>query len=69
VEKLKGRLPDFMEHVNYMNKQAAQFQQMKANVEKNRTVMQVDFSENYTITYQDEVQSAHWNAQQSVSIL
>jgi len=58
-----------MEHVNYMNKQAAQFQQMKANVEKNRTVMQVDFSENYTITYQDEVQSAHWNAQQSVSIL
>ena len=26
--------------------------------------MQIDFSENYTITYQDEVQSAHWNAQQ-----
>jgi len=64
VEKLQGRLPDFMEHVYYMNKQAAQFQQMKANMEKNRAVMQVDFSENYTITYQDEVQSAHWNAQQ-----
>jgi len=46
------------------NKQTGYFEQKRTNIGDENLVMQIDFSENYTITYQDEVQSAHWNAQQ-----
>ena len=47
--------------------QSKYFEESKANTNKKKIVIQVDYSENFDIKQQDEVQSAHWSTK-SVSI-
>ncbi len=37
---------------------------MLAKTDQETVVLQVDFAENYTAAYQDEIQSAHWHQKQ-----
>ena len=55
-------LPQFMEHCE----QATAYKLERKAIEgsENKALLQVDFSENYTCQYQDEIQSAHWNQHQ-----
>jgi hypothetical protein len=62
--QLQTLLPEFLVHVYINMKQSAYFVNAYTNVTAGNAVLQVDFSENYALAYQDEVQSAHWNAQQ-----
>lgn len=61
VSRLKMQLPNFLLH-HFINKQTqATFMEARENASNKSVVIQVDFAENYTCQYQDEIQSAHWN--------
>ena len=49
--------------------QYQQFQLWRQNIPQGRVIMVVDFAENFTCTYQDEIQAAHWHHEQVLSIL
>jgi hypothetical protein len=51
-----------------VNNQYVEIRKLKENLPLNHVVAQLDFSENYTCTSMEEVQSAYWN-QSMVSIL
>ena len=62
-------VPQFLEHCPVKRAQAASYNQDRESSlsdthDPERTVMQVDFSENFTCVHQDEIQSAHWNQRQ-----
>lgn len=59
-------LAKFMEHCYIKREQAAAYKLEREAIEgsKNKALLQVDFSENYTCQYQDEIQSAHWQQHQ-----
>jgi hypothetical protein len=44
--------------------QSAYFERRKADIQQGEAVVQIDFAENYSCKYQDEVQAAHWNQEQ-----
>jgi hypothetical protein len=47
--------------------QAAYFEERLNTIGEDEAVIQVDFADNYTCKFQDEIQSVHWN-QQHVSL-
>ena len=66
-DDLSGQLPKFFWHSFVKDKQARSYQTMKsASTEEDSEtcLLQMDFSENYTCTWQDEIQSAHWRQRQ-----
>ncbi|GBO23484.1 hypothetical protein AVEN_155726-1 [Araneus ventricosus] len=65
-------VPQFLEHCYIKRKQANSYQNMHRLVlsdeyPRDLCLIQIDFSENYTCVFQDEIQSAHWQ-QHQVSI-
>ena len=62
-------LPRFLEHCYVKRNQAESYNEERNMVGSHDfdpafALIQVDFSENYTCTYQDEIQSAHWQQKQ-----
>ena len=66
VDEILSDLPKFLRHVFIKHKQSKSFESIKNSLKEDDThaLIQVDFSENYTAEYQDEVQSAHWHQTQ-----
>ena len=64
IASLQRKLPTFLEHVFIKRQQSKYFEDRLANLDKEEAVVQVDFAENYTCKYQDEIQTAHWNQEQ-----
>ena len=57
--------PQFMEHCYIKRQQAARYTKereaaMSTPNDESKALLQVDYSENYSCSYQDEIQSAHW---------
>lgn len=57
---LQKQLVYFLWHVYVKRTQSRVFTNLKKNLPYGKLLIQVDFSENYSHTYQDEIQSAHW---------
>ena len=67
LDDLKGQLPRFLWHNLLKEKQSAAYEEDKirsGGQAKTNCMVQMDFAENYTCVYQDEVQSAHWRQTQ-----
>ena len=64
LHSLQSKIPSFLEHVFIKRKQAAFFEKCTAQLQPDEAVVQVDFAENYTCQYQDEIQAANWGQQQ-----
>lgn len=66
IEMLYGMLVDmipfFTQHHFIKQKQANRYKDLKERLPSNLStgILQIDFAENYTTQWQDEVQSAHW---------
>ena len=60
--KLVERLPSFTTHYFVKQQQSKHYTELKEQLPSNLStgVLQIDFAENYTTQWQDEVQSAHW---------
>ncbi|CAF4222918.1 unnamed protein product [Rotaria sordida] len=67
IELLSSKVKTFLLHVYIKRQQSKFFEESKVNTNNKKIVIQVDYSENFEIKQQDEVQSAHWNSK-SVSI-
>ena len=50
---LQHKIPSFLEHVFVKRKQAAFFEECKAQLQPDEAVVRVDFAENYTCQHQD----------------
>jgi hypothetical protein len=57
-------VPRFVTHHHTKLVQAAAFEQAKRNSSHQNIVVQIDWAENYTCQWQDEVQAAHWHQRQ-----
>ena len=57
-------VPGFLRHVYVKRCQEVAYQQDIEESSAAKCVVQIDFSENYTCVFQDEVKSAHWNQKQ-----
>ena len=60
LQALESKIPFFLEHVFIQRKQSSYFEERITQLKSNEAVVQVDFAENYTCQYQDEIQAAHW---------
>ena len=60
-DELKKQLSTFLLHTFVKREQAASFESLKNSCDGQSIVLQVDFSENATITAQKKVQAAHWH--------
>ena len=69
-EHVKTLVPQFLEHCFVKRAQSEQYQIEKNHIakplNKAEALIQVDFSENCTCMFQDEVQSAHWSKKVSL---
>ncbi len=63
IESLTEKLPEFLLHV-FIKRQSNYFQTKLVSISSEGAVIQEDFSENYTLQHQREVQSAYWNQNQ-----
>ena len=62
VEQLAGQLPRFSWHVFIKNKQSQSYEehnQKSSSSDSTECVIQMDFSGNYSIVWQNEIQKAH----------
>lgn len=57
---LEQQLLYFLCHVYVKRTQSKFFTNLKTNLPHGKLLIQIDFSENYSHIYQDEIQSAHW---------
>ena len=67
LHSLSSQLPRFLWHNFIKDKQSKLYELEKhqADHEQSQTcVLQIDFSENFTVSYQDEISSAHWKKRQ-----
>ena len=65
VCSVKEQMSKFLIHVCIKRNQSKAFEESKVVASNPEVaVVQLDFSENYTAEYQDEIQSAHWHQQQ-----
>ena len=67
LENLGSKLPQFTWHVFIKSKQEEAYKRAKncANQANSETcLLQMDFAENFTCVWQDEIQSAHWRQKQ-----
>jgi hypothetical protein len=62
VSMLQKRLPNFTMHIFVSNWQHKAYRKMTDQLidNKNDAMAVMDFAENYTMTFQKEIQSAHW---------
>ncbi|CAF3420657.1 unnamed protein product [Rotaria socialis] len=67
VELLASKVRPFLLHVYIKRQQNKSFEESKSNSNSNKIVVQVDYSENFDIKDQDQIQAAHWNTK-SVSL-
>ncbi|KAJ4440626.1 hypothetical protein ANN_08773 [Periplaneta americana] len=56
--------PKYLFHCYVKKKQSTYFRMLLDNASDTEVLLQVDFSENYSIIHQNEVQSAHWSHDQ-----
>lgn len=68
IDYLKLKLPEFIVHNFIASWQDLQFKELFSSVPPGTIISCVDFSENYSMKIQNEIQSMHWRSQQ-VSIL
>ena len=64
-DELKQQLEPFLLHTFIKRKQAKSFELLIEKCDGENILLQVDFSENATITSQREIQSAHWSYRQA----
>lgn len=64
LSSLQSKLPYLLEHVFVKRQQASYFEERLNTLKKDEAVAQVDFSENYTCQFQDDIQAAHCNQEQ-----
>lgn len=64
LTELKNMTDKFRLHCYIKQVQSDHFEETKNNLQKNEAVIQIDFAENYALTHQDEIQSAHWSHKQ-----
>lgn len=62
---LEEKIPKFLDHVYTKRKQAAFMEHVKSKVDGEEILVQVDFSENASLGYQNEIQSVHWTYKQA----
>ncbi|CAM4848043.1 unnamed protein product [Rotaria magnacalcarata] len=67
IELLSSQVKTFLLHVYIKRQQYKFFEESKVNSYDKKIVIQVDYSENFEIKQQDEIQSAHWSCK-SISI-
>lgn len=58
---LHDRIEHYLFHVFIKRRQSEYFQNAQANVSDKYCVLQVDYSENFFVVEQNEIQSAHWS--------
>lgn len=58
------KLSAYMAHTFIKEEQHEFFNTIKKSDKDNCILMQIDFAQNFTIAYQDEIQSAHWAKKQ-----
>lgn len=67
LEHVQSQLPKFLWHVFIKDKQSSAYESdkdMAKQPDSTSCMLQMDFAENYTATFQDEIQSAHWKQKQ-----
>lgn len=60
IEELKKDSKDLAHHIHVANNQRKCFQTLSKKVPVDSVVMHLDYSENYSTFYQNEISSAHW---------
>jgi hypothetical protein len=63
-QEFKDQVPSFARHHFIKQRSAAYSQNLKALASPKNIVLQIDFAENFTCKFQDEIQSAHWRQNQ-----
>ena len=63
--ELKKQSGNFLSHEYTKRQQAACANELREKVDGVHIVLQVDFSENASLGYQNEIQSVHWNHRQA----
>ena len=64
LESLLVSAITLLKHCFIKRKQSATFQEKRKDTRETVGVLQIDFAENYTTAYQDEIQAAHWTSSQ-----
>lgn len=64
ISTLENQLPFFKKHIFIKNSQQKYFDLKRSTVGEKEIILQMDFAENFSITAQDEIQSAHWSHSQ-----
>ncbi|CAM4825614.1 unnamed protein product [Rotaria magnacalcarata] len=64
VKILSNKVEQFLFHVFIKRQQSSFFETIKSNTTNKKCLIQVDYSENYAIIEQNEIQSAHWSRKQ-----
>lgn len=64
VAVLETKISPFLLHTWIKREQSKYFEDLKENVSSSNVVIQVDYSQNFSISFQDEIQSAHWSKEQ-----
>ena len=59
---LVSRVKIFLLHVYIKRQQSKFFEELKVNSSDRKIVIQVDYSENFEIRQQNEIQSSHWTS-------
>ena len=65
LELLRSKLTAFLKHVHVKHVQSAHFKKLKEELPSKKALIHIDFSENFTHTIQDEIQSAYWDTPSS----
>ena len=67
IDLISSQLIAFLQHVYIKRQQAISYESQKADAQlpaSTSCILQMDFEENYTATFQDEIQSVHWKQKQ-----
>ncbi|GFQ76815.1 hypothetical protein TNCT_311741 [Trichonephila clavata] len=59
LDELHGSIPKFKLHSLIKNVKSDYFQSVKQDLTSEKAIVEIDFTENYTLISQDEIQSAH----------
>lgn len=61
VDELRAQLPQFILHIYNQEQSQKCFHNVNVTASNENIVMQVDFAENYTCNYLNEIQASHWS--------
>ena len=62
IQHTEQQYKDFFLHVSRVKTQYSAIRNLKADLPKDEVLVHMDFSENFTCSNADEVQSAYWNS-------